>query len=96
MEFLKDDGRIYLRNEKGKKIAQLTYSDHLEHDHVWNADSVFVDESLRGQGIAEQLVDELVVEAKRADRKIHAVCPYVVSLFERKSDKYESIIFEDK
>lgn len=92
MNFLKDVGSIYVRDESGKKIAQITYSDNLEQENVWNADSVYVDERLRGQGIAEELVDELVKEAQHKSKKIKAVCPYVVTLFDRKPDKYESMM----
>lgn len=92
MNFLKDKGAIYLRDESGKKIAQITYSDHLEAENVWNVDSTFVDESLRGQGVAEKLVDALADEARQYHQQLNPVCSYVVKLFERKPEKYGDVM----
>ena len=47
-------------------------------------DHTFVDPSLRGQGVAEQLVDRVVEEMEKENKKIIASCPYVVELFKRK------------
>lgn len=89
MEFLKGDNRFYQENEEGELIAEITYKP--EGDDVVDADSTFVDPSLRGQGIAEQLVDRLVTEMEEEGKKIKATCPYIVTLFERKKDKYGHI-----
>ncbi len=90
MEFLKGDNRFYQENEQGDLIAEITYKD-IDENTV-DADHTFVDPSLRGQGIAEQLVDRLVAEMETEGRKIHPTCPYVVKLFERKAEKYDNII----
>lgn len=91
MDFQKDLGDFYLRDENGKRVAEIKYSESLDDDQVWNADSTFVDQSLRGQGVAEKLVDRLVEEAERTNNKIQPKCSYVVKLFERKPDKYGHI-----
>ena len=90
MEFEKGDNRFYKNDENGKLIAEITYVPSGE-DKVL-VDHTFVDPSLRGQGIAEQLVDRAVQEMKTENKKIVPVCPYVVSLFERKPEKYQDII----
>ncbi|MFL2099458.1 GNAT family N-acetyltransferase [Desemzia sp. FAM 23991] len=90
MEFEKGDNRFYKNDESGKMIAEITYIPSGE-DKVL-VDHTFVDPSLRGQGVAEQLVDRTVQEMETEGKKMVAVCPYVVSLFERKSDKYQDII----
>lgn len=88
MEFEKGS-RFYKENEAGDKIAEITYKEI--SDDVVEADGTFVDPSLRGQGVAEQLVDRLVKEMTAEGKKIKAKCPYIVKLFERKEDKYKDI-----
>jgi len=51
-----------------------------------------VDPSLRGQGIAEKLVDAMVEEMKEQNKKIKPTCSYVVKLFQLKKEKYGFII----
>ena len=90
MEFVKGENRFYQEDEDGNVIAEITYKP-LDENTV-DADHTFVDPSLRGQGIAEQLVDRLVEQMEIEGKKIRPTCPYVVSLFERKEEKYENII----
>lgn len=89
MEFKKAGNRFYQTNDEGLTIAEVTYiplgEDKIDIDHT------FVDPSLRGQGIAEQLVDAVVMEMEKEEKKITASCPYVEKLFERKPDKYGHI-----
>lgn len=95
MEFNKGKNRFYKEDNEGKLIAEITYKPI--NEQIVDADHTFVDPSLRGQGIAEELVDRLVEEMEKEGKKIHPTCPYVVKLFERKKDKYENIIAkEDK
>lgn len=89
MEFIKGENRFYKENENGKLIAEITYKP-IDEETI-DADRTFVDESLRGKGVAEQLVDRLVEEMKVEGKKIHPSCSYIVSLFERKEEKYGKI-----
>ncbi len=89
MEFLTGDNRFYQENDAGEEIAEITYKP--AEDNVVEADHTFVDPSLRGQGVAEKLVDRLVEEMENENKKIRPTCPYVVKLFERKPDKYGHI-----
>lgn len=86
MEFVKGDNRFYQEDEDGKLIAEITYKPN--DDNTVDADHTFVDESLRGQGIAEQLVERLTKEMEAEGKKIRPVCPYVIALFDRKPEKY--------
>lgn len=89
MEFTKGENRFYKEDDDGKLLAEITYKPL--DDNTVDADSTFVDPSLRGQGVAEKLVDRLVEEMEKEDKKIHPTCPYVVKLFERKEEKYKNI-----
>ena len=88
MEFTKGENRFY-KEENGKTIAEITYKP-IDEDKI-DADHTFVDPSLRGQGIAEQLVDRLVEEMENENKAIVATCPYVKSLFNKKEEKYKDI-----
>ncbi|WP_025725062.1 GNAT family N-acetyltransferase [Acholeplasma granularum] len=85
--FNHEKGKFYLTSDEGKTIAFITYkyiSDYIAVDHT------FVDPILRGQGIAQKLVDEVVKLARLENKKIDPICPYVHKLFE-KDPQYEDI-----
>ena len=57
---------------------------------VMVVEHTFVDSSLRGQGIAKQLLDRAADYARENEYKIEAVCSYVVSAFE-KTHEYDDV-----
>lgn len=89
MEFEKSENRFYKNDEAGKMIAEVTYvpagEDRVILDHT------FVDPSLRGQGIAGQLVKRVVDEMRIENKKIVPLCPFAKAEFERKPE-YQDII----
>ena len=74
MEFIKEENRIYAKNEKGVLIAEITFQPR--ENNVYNIDYTFVDESLRGQGIAGKLVQEAVNTIKAKGGIVKATCSY--------------------
>ncbi len=76
--FLFEEGRFYQLNQEDKMIAEVTYQ---TKGHVFYLDHTFVDPSLRGQGIARKLVDEVVSLARSKGYKVKPVCPYALKLF---------------
>ncbi|WP_035446265.1 GNAT family N-acetyltransferase [Atopobacter phocae] len=74
---IKHEGQAFVYvNEEGQKLAELTYVSMGEQ--VINANHTFVDPSLRGQGIADQLFQALIEYARKEQVKIHPTCSYVV------------------
>ena len=75
------NGEFYLDNEQGKRIAEISY--------VWSgeqkiiANHTWVDDSLRGQGMARHLLDVLVDFARQKQLKIVPTCSYVEVMFRR-------------
>ena len=53
--------------------------------------STFVDDSLRGQGIAGKLTQEAISYAEKENLKIVPVCPYTVKYFE-KHEEYQGLL----
>lgn len=89
MEFEKSGNSFLKNDESGKMIAEVTYVPSGEDKVI--LDHTFVDPSLRGQGIAAQLVDKVVEEMEKEGKKIVPLCPYAKELFDRKPEKYKHI-----
>ncbi|OTG62661.1 GNAT family N-acetyltransferase [Acinetobacter silvestris] len=77
----KQQGEFFLDDAQGQRIAEISYvwraDDQIIADHTW------VDDSLRGQGVARQLLDVLVVFAREHNLKIIPTCSYVDVMFKR-------------
>ena len=91
-KFKKEGTAFVLHNEEGNKIAEIHYKE-TDEDYVI-ADHTLVDESLRGLGIAEQLLDKLVAEMEKENKTIYATCSFVVWKFQEKPDKYDHINYD--
>lgn len=73
--------------QDGRKLGEITW---VLRDETMVMDHTFVSNELRGQGIAKKLLDEAATYAREHNYKMHAVCSYVVTAFERYDD-YEDI-----
>ena len=71
---------FFLLDEQGKKIAKLTY--FCETPDTINANHTFVDDSLRGQGVADKLYQALIhfIQAKKLT--LHPTCSYIARKWE--------------
>lgn len=76
--------RIWMEDESGKELAYVDFPEYEEG--VVSINHTVVDPSLRGQGIAGQLMEELVKELKRTKRKAIPVCSYAVSWFAKNTE----------
>ncbi|MFW1859910.1 acetyltransferase [Acinetobacter defluvii] len=74
-------GEFFLDNEQGQRIAEISYVWRGEAQII--ADHTWVDDSLRGQGMARQLLDTLVDFAREKQLKIVPTCSYVDVMFKR-------------
>jgi len=81
MNFIKEPNRIYVQNETGKILAEITFEEN--EKGIYNINHTFVDESLRGQGIASKLVEEAVKEIEEKGGKVEATCSYAKGWLER-------------
>ena len=81
-----EDKGFFISDEKGDVIAELSYKkerNKLYFDHT------YVSRLMRGQGIAEKLLDAGVEYAEKNGYKIVPVCSYIVKKFE--NGKYDFI-----
>ena len=74
MEFQKEPGRIFALGEDGKLLAEITFP--TGEDGVADIDHTFVDESLRGQGVASQLVRAAAAELRAQGKRAKTSCWY--------------------
>lgn len=81
MDFKHEGDRIYLENENGKCIAEVTFP-KISEEKV-NINRTFVDSSLRGQGVADKLLTALAADLKSKNKKAVATCSYAVDWFKK-------------
>lgn len=72
-----------------KKVGKAIFVD--EGD-VWRINKTIVDKEYGGQGIARRLVDKIVEEAEKADKKLSSSCSYSTKVFE--GEKYKHLLAE--
>ncbi|MHA6261208.1 GNAT family N-acetyltransferase [Sporosarcina sp. CAU 1771] len=84
VEFSVGENRFYLENEEKELIAEITFTK--PNDDFFIIDHTFVDDSLRGKGIAQALVNEVVTKAREENMKIIPLCPFAKLEFEKKKE----------
>ena len=83
MNFKRTENQIALYSETGVLLAEVTFPYTDETHSTVEVDHTFVDASLRGQGIAGKLMDELADELKKRGLKAVPTCSYAVHWFEK-------------
>ena len=74
MKYTIQTNRIYSEDENGKLLAEITFP---EIDNgVFCTNHTFVDNALRGKGIADQLMRLAVEKIKEKNGKVTAACSY--------------------
>jgi predicted GNAT family acetyltransferase len=90
MEFEREGNWIFKRNDKGDVIAEVTFPKLRDGAVVIN--HTYVDDSLRGQGIASELVEAAYEAIKAAGDKAKVTCPYAVKWFKDRPDKNDIVV----
>ena len=85
----KDDGKkgeFYI-GDNGQHLAEMAY--------IWAGEKVFiiehtdVDDTLRGQGVGNKLVERAVAMAREKNLKIIPLCPFAKSVFNKDSSIHD-------
>ena len=82
-------GEFFLKNEQGQRIAEISYV--WSNDKTIIADHTWVDDSLRGHGMARKLLDRLAEFAREKSLKIIPTCSYVVVMFKRDPNAFSDV-----
>ena len=81
MDFQKQEGRIFALGTDGELLAEVTFP--TGPDGIADINHTFVDESLRGQGVANQLLQAAAQELRAQGRKTKTSCWYAAQWFEK-------------
>ncbi len=73
--------------DDGKEIGEATFVDH---NGTWIVNHTYVNNTYRGQGIANKLVDMVYENALKNNKKLGATCSYAVRIYSQ-DDKYKDI-----
>lgn len=90
MEFQNDGARIYALKDDGSLLAEVTFPQIREG--VVEIDHTFVDPSLRGQGIAAQLLEQLVAYLRSNKLKAELTCPYAIAYFPKHPEDQDVLV----
>ncbi|MDR2356875.1 MAG: N-acetyltransferase [Oscillospiraceae bacterium] len=75
--------------EDGRKLAEVTFPDVA--DGVVDIDRTFVDDALRGRGVAAELMERVAAALREDGRSATASCSYARGWFEKHSE-YSDIL----
>ena len=89
MELLHEKNRVFCKDECGTVTAEVTFPEGMDGTVIIN--HTFVDESLRGQGVAGRLLTEAAAQLRQEGRKARPTCSYAVGWFE-KHPEYADIL----
>ena len=89
MDFTYYPNQIILADGDNKILAEITFPDI--DDTTVNISHTFVDPSLRGQGIAGQLMEAVVKKLESENKKAVPTCSYAILWF-RKHPRYSGLI----
>lgn len=74
MEYIVEKHRIYVV-DGSEEVGEVTFP---ERDCVYVINHTYVDDRLRGQGIAAELVRRAVEEIERRGGRVEATCSYAL------------------
>lgn len=85
MQFITQPNAIQYVDDEGTVLGEVTFP--AREDGVVEIDHTFVDGSLRGQGIAGQLLEHAADAIAETGRKAHPTCSYAVGWFEKHPER---------
>ncbi|WP_331663260.1 GNAT family N-acetyltransferase [Lacrimispora sp.] len=89
MDFTYDSNKIALYHSDNNLLAEVTFP-AVDHYTV-NINHTYVDDSLRGQGVAGQLMEAVAKQLRSENKKAILTCSYAVKWFE-KHPEYNDLV----
>ncbi|MBP1757771.1 MAG: hypothetical protein H6Q61_20 [Firmicutes bacterium] len=86
MTFQYEAERIFAVDETGRLIAEVTFP---VRNGLANISHTFVDDSLRGQGVAALLMEAAVNSIRERKLKAKLTCSYAIKWFEGHPEHYD-------
>lgn len=89
MNFIEKEDRIVLLNEEGNVIAEVTFP--AVDGQTVDINRTFVDDCLRGQGVAGKLMEAAAEHLRASGKKAVLTCSYAVKWF-GKHPEYADVV----
>lgn len=86
MNFTHNETQIALYNDEKKLLAEVTFPYTNDTKQTVDVNHTFVDDSLRGQGVAGQLMEALAADLERRGIKAVLTCSYAIRWFEKHTE----------
>ena len=77
-----ESNRIWVTDDNGELLAEITYPD-INEPNVVNINHTFVSPALRGQGMADKLMTAVVEQIRKTKRRCRASCSYAAAWMQR-------------
>lgn len=90
MEYIKNKAYIHGVDSNGNVLAKVTFP--IFKENVVEINHTFVDPSLRGQGVANVLLELAYDTIRKANLKAIPTCSYAVAWFKRNKDKHDILV----
>ena len=69
------------------KNTQVGECEFIEKEDTWNIIRTVVDDMYKGRGIARKLVERVILEASKSNKKVIATCSYAQKILDEKYNK---------
>ena len=86
-KILHQNGRYWLETPDHQLIGEVTY--HKDAKNRYVVTHTFVDPIYRGQGIANRLLDQVILLATKEKRYIYPICSFAVKVLQ--NEKYQHL-----
>lgn len=93
MKFIRQPERLYQIDSNGTILAEIDFP-KIPNQPIITITHTFVHPELRGQGIANELVNEVIKIALEKNFKIKPECSFAKKYFSF-NKKYQSLIYQD-
>lgn len=90
MNYIKQNHHIYALNESGQLLAEVKFPK--TSGNIVEINRTFVDPSLRGQGVANELLVMAYESIQAQGFKAIPTCSYAVTWFKRNKDKHDVLV----
>lgn len=81
-----ETNRFWIANGQQQMIGEITF--HLDQDKRYVVTHTFVNPLYRGQGIANQLLDQVIQLATEEKRYIYPICSFAVKVLQHPRYKH--------
>ncbi len=89
MQWHIEPARIFSENEQGQLLAEITFPP-VDNDTVC-INHTFVSPSLRGQGVAQQLMEQMAAYLQQHHQKAIITCPFASQWFRKHAEYHDCL-----